>query len=46
MVTIKNGMRGLVILTITDSKGLVIVHETVRSEDVEVISARVLPTIR
>jgi len=45
MVTTKDGLRGLVLLTITDSKGNVVIHETVKPEDVDTIAARILPTI-
>jgi hypothetical protein len=46
MVNVEQGLHGKVILTITDSMGMVVIHETVNPEDVEVISDRVLPTIR
>lgn len=46
MVTMRDGLRGLVLLTITDKRGTVIVHETVKAEDVDSIVARILPTIR
>ena len=40
MVEIKQALHGKVILTIKDHKGNVIVHETVKPEDVETIVAR------
>ena len=40
MVEIKQAMHGKVILTIKDRKGNVIVHETVKPEDVDVIVSR------
>ena len=46
MVTTQEALRGLIILTITDSRGVVIIHETVKAEDVDVIAARVCRTIR
>ena len=46
MVNTQDGLCGKVLLTITDSKGNVVLHETVSAEDVEIISARVLRTIR
>ena len=40
MVEIKQARNGYVILTIKDRKGNVILHETVRPDDVEIIIAR------
>lgn len=43
MVTTQEGLHGKVILTITDARGNVILHETVKPEDVDVIVQRNLP---
>lgn len=40
MVEIKEALNGNVVLTIKDRKGNVIVHETVKPQDVETIVAR------
>jgi hypothetical protein len=40
MVTTKEGLHGKLILTITDGRGNVIVHETVKPEDVDTIIER------
>jgi len=46
MVNTQDGLFGKVILTITDSKGNVVLHETVSADDVDIIATRVLRTIR
>lgn len=46
MVTTKNGMHGKVVLTISDSRGNVVVHETVKAEDVDTIVERTLRSIK
>jgi hypothetical protein len=40
MVTTKQGLHGNVVLTITDTRGNVILHETVKPEDVDTIIER------
>lgn len=46
MVNTENTLHGHIILTIRDGRGNVVLHETVRAEDVDTIVARVLPTVR
>lgn len=46
MVYTKDGLRGKVVLTITDSRGNVVVHETVKAEDVDAIVERTLRSIK
>jgi hypothetical protein len=46
MVTTRDGMRGLVVLTIQDTRGTVVFHETVRPEEVDSIVARIFRSIR
>lgn len=40
MVEIKEALHGNVVLTIKDRKGNVLVHETVKAQDVEIIIER------
>jgi hypothetical protein len=46
MVNTENGLHGQIILTIRDSRGNVVLHETVRPGDAQTIIDRILPTIR
>jgi len=40
MFEIKEGRNGNVILTVIDSRGVVVLHETVKAEDAEEIAER------
>lgn len=46
MVTTRDGLRGLVVLTIQDTRGTVVFHETVKAEEVDSIVARILRSVR
>jgi hypothetical protein len=46
MVETRQGLHGKVILTIKDSRGNVVLHETVHPDDVETISSKTLARIR
>lgn len=46
MVKTQDGRNGNVILTITDRKGNVVFHETVKPADLETIANRILRSIR
>ncbi len=45
MIDIKEGRNGNVIVTITDSRGNVIFHETVKADEADVIIERTLERI-
>lgn len=46
MVTTNNALNGNVVLTITDDRGNVVLHETVKAEDAEVIAENILRSLR
>jgi hypothetical protein len=45
MVQVKNGIGSNVLLTITDRKGNVVFHETVKACDVETVTENILRSI-
>jgi hypothetical protein len=46
MVQIKQGIGNNVLLTITDRKGNVVLHETVKATDADTIATRILANLR
>lgn len=46
MFEIKAALNGNVLLTVTDSRGTVVLHETVKAEDAEEIGERTVEVIR
>lgn len=46
MFEIKEALNGNVLLTVTDSRGTVVLHETVKADDAETIGERILATVK
>jgi hypothetical protein len=46
MFEIKEALNGNVVLTVTDSRGTVVLHETVKAEDAEEIGERTVSVIK